>query len=70
MEETSDDVAMSDRDSVFSYTSSVDREFIVKNLHGRIVNNTNDVSRRRRQVNLGLCNGAPQFYVLPGLPTL
>lgn len=33
----------SDKRSVYSYTSSVDREFILKDLYGRVVNNTNEV---------------------------
>lgn len=36
----------SDRMSTYSYTSSVNREFILKDLYGRIVNNTNQVRRR------------------------
>lgn len=38
-----DDIGTSDRQSIYSYTSSVDREFILKDVHGRIINNTNDV---------------------------
>lgn len=33
----------SDQRSIYSYTSSVNREFILKDLHGRVVNNTNEV---------------------------
>ena len=29
--------------SVYSYTSTVDQEFVIKELHGRGVNNTNEV---------------------------
>lgn len=32
-----------DRRSTNSYTSSLDREFVLKDLHGRTINNTNDV---------------------------
>lgn len=33
----------SDRMTISSYTSSVDREFILKDMYGRVVNNTNEV---------------------------
>lgn len=35
--------APSDRESLYSYMSSVDREFILKDVHGRVFNNTNEV---------------------------
>lgn len=34
----------SDRRSIYSYTSSLDREFILKDVHGRVFNNTNEVN--------------------------
>lgn len=33
----------SPRTSVYSYASSVDKHLVLRELHGRIVNNTNDV---------------------------
>lgn len=33
----------SDRQSINSYASTIDREFILKDVHGRIVNSTNEV---------------------------
>lgn len=42
-----DSSSQSDGRSIHSFGSSVDREFILKDVHGRVLNNTNEVRAER-----------------------